>query len=1678
MKILIIGGGAREHALGHSISKNKRVTKIYFAPGNAGCEKIGSNVDIKADDIEGLLNFAKENVIDLTIVGPEDPLCLGIVDLFEANDLKIFGPSKAAAKLEGSKAYAKEFMIKHDIPTADYIKVGNFKDCILQANKLIEKYGIVVLKADTLCQGKGVFIAKSKEEAEEFSKKIFIDKIYGECEMVVEEFLDGFEMSLLCFVDNKTIKMLPTAKDHKKIFDGELGLNTGGMGTYSPNKQADVYLSEIQELALKPFLEGIKQDKLDFRGIIFIGFMIGSSGIKVLEFNTRFGDPETQSVLQRLETDLLEIIEHTVDSRLDEIDIKFNDKKVITLILASGSYPENYQKGYEIRGLERATTDIFHAGTISKDGKIVTNGGRVLSLTSSADTFEEAYRKVYENAKLVNFEQMYYRKDISPLVKRIYVEKKEAFDVEKKGLISEIKDNAKLELSNVRCLVRYDLENISDEEVVEISNTILSESPVDNIYMFEAALELQKQLKNSLVVQFHKGQFDQREQGLIDTIAVSIEKNDVLAKCSRVYSFESDAEITPEQMKKIEKILINPVDQEKGSLLEIPTTLKEEYEINHSNEFVEGFIELKENELAEFLKENELAMNLDDLKYVQAYFIGKKRNPSTTELSMIDTYWSDHCRHTTFNTILNDIQFAAPLSMLDKTIKASFDDYIKTREEIGRIKPVTFMDMATIVSRYMRIKGILEDMEVSEEINACSVKIKVRLKNPETGEMNLEDYLLMFKNETHNHPTEIEPFGGASTCIGGAIRDPLSGRSYVYQAMRVTGSADPRESIEDTLEGKLPQKKITLDAARGYSSYGNQIGLATGLVDELYHKGYKAKRMEVGAVIGAAPMENVKREIPEKGDIIVLLGGRTGRDGVGGATGSSKEHTEKSITLSSAEVQKGNAPMERKLQRLFRNEEAAKLIKKCNDFGAGGVSVAIGELADSLEIWIEKVPLKYQGLTPREIAISESQERMAVVIRKSDYERFAELCYDENLELTHVADVTDTQKLVMKYNDEIIVDLDRAFLNSSGADRYQAVSIENSRQIEFFKGYLKNHDSKNISDNLKSDMADLNIASKKNLIERFDSSIGKGSVMVPLGGKNQITPSQAMVATVPSLKGVSYTASVMAYGFNPYLSEENPFIGAYYAVAESIAKVAATGADALKTRLSFQEYFERIGEDAKKWGKPAMALLGAYKLTRELNLPPIGGKDSMSGTFKDISVPPTLISFAVTTEDVENIITPEFKGGMKLGIIETKVLEDYTLDIDAFKKNLELLRSEILKGNVKSCYAINHKGILPMLMEMSFGNDVAFEVNINDNDMYAPKYGSFIVEYEESLDMISEIGSTKDECCSNESVSKCQELECDNITRVNGQTIDMKQLKDIYLGQLDKIFVGEIAQNEEYENDIISETAPIQVIQRVKKSEKPVEKPKVVIPVFPGTNCEWDTAQAFEREGAEAEILVFNNLSIENIEKSIAKLATAIRNAQILVFPGGFSLGDEPDGSGKFIANVIRNSKISSAIEYMLSENDGLILGICNGFQALIKTGLLPYGHISKLDENSPTLTYNNNGRHIARIVETKGITLNSPWLSGLSLEDVYKVPVSHGEGRFVCNEESYKKLVENDQVAFVYGDNPNGSAYNIEGIISPCGKILGKMAHTERIDLRLYKNIPDMIEQPIIKSGVNYFRK
>lgn len=1651
MNILIVGSGAREHAIGYKIHIDNPDYKLYFAPGNAGCSMIGECVDILATEKGKIVDFAKNNKIDFVVIGPEDPLCEGLADALESERIKVFGVKQEAARLEESKAYAKEFMNQHNMPTAKYKKCTTKEEAVAYARELRTNNPskTVVLKADGLCQGKGVVIAENDTMIESYCSDIFDKKIFGETSLVVEEYLDGFEISQLCFVDNHTIVAMPTVKDHKKIYEGEKGDNTGGMGTYSPNLQGDAYYSEIEEKIMKPFMEGLKKENLDFRGVIFFGLMVTTDGVKVLEFNTRFGDPETQSIMLRLDTNLMDIFVAVSENKLNEVKPVFNDKKVITTVMASNGYPKKYEKGAVIEGLDKVDEDVtvFHAGTSYKDGKIVTNGGRVLSISTAQDDFETAYDKVYDTISKITFDGAVYRKDISPLVKRVYVAKKDNYDIESEPLKKELEESLKITIPRLKIYQRYDIQNLTDEEIRRISRTILSESPVDDIYLFDDALQLEKRLGQSIVVKYHRGQFDQREQGLIEAVAVAIEKDDVLARSEKVYFFEGD--FSESEWKQIESLLINPVDQQKGKLLGIPTTLEDQFETEINNEIYEGFIEYTESQLKEFFHEKSLAMSFEDLLCIYHYFKEEKRNPSHTELDMLDTYWSDHCRHTTFQTILEDVHFPQVKNKLDELVQQAYEDYLNTRTELNRTKPVTLMDLATIVARYMRANGSLEDLEVSEEINACSIKVKVRVGN------ELEDYLLMFKNETHNHPTEIEPFGGAATCLGGAIRDPLSGRAYVYQAMRVTGSADPKESLEETLPGKLPQRKITQGAAKGYSSYGNQIGLTTGLVDEIYHEGYKAKRMEVGAVIAAAPAENVKREEPVKGDVILLLGGKTGRDGVGGATGSSKVHTADSITTSSAEVQKGNAPTERKIQRLFRNPDAAKMIKKCNDFGAGGVSVAIGELADSLEIHLENVPLKYLGLTPREIAISESQERMAVVLDAREVDRFMNLCYQENLEVTKVAEVTDTGRLIMKYNDMVIVDLSRVFLNSAGASRRQSIKVESVQEQDFFKPELPEG---SLQEQLEQAMSDLNRCSKKTLVERFDSSIGKNTVLSPLGGEFQITPSQAMVAKIPSLKGNVSTVSIMSYGFDPYLSEKSTFLGAYYAVVESLCKIAAVGANALLSRLSFQEYFEKLGEEDTKWAKPFMALLGAYKITKELNIPPIGGKDSMSGTFHHLSVPPTLISFAVATEDIEQIISTELKGNAKLGLLVTDRTEEGVLDIDSFKRNLETLRNGIKDKNIISCNAITHKGSLPLLLEMAMGNNIGIDVSYDESLFYEKLFGSFVIEYKDEIDGVENIGIS--------SITNSDWI-------VNGEKLKKEKISYAYRNTLEKVFSPEIPTDDSVK---LSDIKPTE--KSVRKSTKPVDVPKVIIPVFPGTNCEYDSANAFEQVGAKAEIFILNNLSIEDMKKSIDELARKISESQILFIPGGFSLGDEPDGSGKFIASVIRNPKIAEAINHLLTENDGLILGICNGFQALIKTGLLPHGKICDVEETSPTLTYNNIGRHIARMVDTKVVSMTSPWLSHVDEKQIYRIPISHGEGRFICTEEMLNSLKENGQIAFAYLDNPNGSVANIEGITSPDGKILGKMAHSERVENDLYKNIPNMEKQQLFRSGVEYFLK
>ncbi|WP_277251499.1 phosphoribosylformylglycinamidine synthase [Peptoniphilus vaginalis] len=1217
-------------------------------------------------------------------------------------------------------------------------------------------------------------------------------------------------------------------------------------------------------------------------------------------------------------------------------------------------------------------------------------------------------------------------------VKRIYICKKNEFDHQSKALREEIKNSLGIETTYIKTYRRYDVD-IKDESLEKTLASVFYEAPVEEVY-YEDYKKLEASFENPIGIQYQAGQFDNREEGLIQTLALFTDEK-LRAKVTEVYDIGG---VSQADLEKIKAFLINPVDSQEVDVYK-ETELREDAKENHENQVYEGFNKLDKDRLIKFVEEKSLAMSPEDLEVLQDYFKSENRDPNETEVAIIDTYWSDHCRHTTFNTEL-DVDFNV-VTELDKEIKRVFDDYLKMREELGVKKPVTLMGLGTILSKELRKNGKLDDLEVSSEINACSVKIKAKVEVE--GKLEDRDYLLMFKNETHNHPTEIEPVGGASTCLGGAIRDPLSGRSYVYQAMRVTGAGDPFTPIEKTLKGKLPQKKIVTEAALGYSSYGNQVGVATGLVDELYHPGYVAKRMETGAVIAACPLENVKRIEPSEGDVVILLGGRTGRDGIGGATGSSKSHKVSSIETESAQVQKGNAPEERKIQRLFRNPEAAKLIKKCNDFGAGGVSVAIGELADSIEVKLDKVPLKYMGLKPREIAISESQERMAVVIDKDDVDKFMELAERENLEATLVARVTGDKRLKMYYKDELICDMSYDFVNQTGAKRFEEVEVVSEDLPKFLN-------KKDGLEDLEKYLQDLNITSKRNMIELFDSSVGASTVLQPLGGKKQNTPAQVMTALIPTDDGESRTASVMSYGFNPELSFESQFLGGYYAVVESIAKLVAAGVPLEGIRLSFQEFYEKM-DNKKAWSKPLKSLLGALKASRFFDAPPIGGKDSMSGSFEDINVPPTLISFAVNTVDVKNIISPEFKGKGKLGLIRTKRDDIGALDLDMAKENFLNLQKEIEGGNIISAAAITHKGSLPQIFEMAIDN-VGFDIKLDD--LYSPLYGSFIVEYLEDRDFIEKLGDFKED----EMI-------------VNGEKLDIEKLSKAYLTRMDKIF-------KPLDSHKLEKIDQAKAPKRRMKSKKPVDEVKVVIPAFPGTNSEYDTARAFERAGAKAEVVIFRNKDDKALQESIEELAEKISKAQILAIPGGFSLGDEPGGSGKFIANVIRSEKVKKAIETLLKVNDGLILGICNGFQALVKTGLLPYGKIKDLEEDDPTLTYNTCSRHIARVVDTVVMSNNSPWLAKLEEGKTYKVPISHGEGRFIASEEAIKEILDKEQVALCYADAPNGSVLNVEALMSEDGKILGKMGHSERFVENTFKNIVDMELEDIFTGGVEFFKK
>ncbi len=1240
-------------------------------------------------------------------------------------------------------------------------------------------------------------------------------------------------------------------------------------------------------------------------------------------------------------------------------------------------------------------------------------------------------------------------------VRRIYVEKKPGFDVEAGGLLKDIKENLLIDgLSGLKIVNRYDIQGVTDEEYRKARDIIFSEPPVDFAYDEEYPIPEGAKV---IATEFLPGQYDQRAASAAECVQLLTQKERPKVRCAKLIVLSGS--VSDSEIDKIKKYIINPVESHEAELKK-PETLDMKTEIPADIEIMDGFKEATDDELANMIKTYGFAMDLDDIKFCREYFAKEeKRNPTMTEMRMIDTYWSDHCRHTTFLTKLENIEFAS--NSATDAAKEVFGRYIKARETlyVEKKKDITLMDVATIAVKELKKGGYLTELDQSEEINACSIEADVDVDG------KIERWLIMFKNETHNHPTEIEPFGGAATCLGGAIRDPLSGRSYVYQAMRVTGSGDPNKTLAETVSGKLMQRKISKGAAHGYSSYGNQIGLATGQVTEIYDEGYVAKRMEIGAVIAAAPKENVVRERPQPTDIIILLGGRTGRDGCGGATGSSKAHTEESLETCGAEVQKGNAPEERKLQRLFRNGEVTKLIKRCNDFGAGGVSVAIGELADGLVIDLDKVPKKYEGLGGTELAISESQERMAVVVAKENVEKFINLAHTENLEATVVAEVTDKNRLTMLWRGKAICDISRDFLNTNGATKKTDALVDLKDAEIFFEG----EKASDIKSKYLAVMSDLNVASQKGLAEMFDSSIGKGTVLMPFGGKYRITPNEVMAAKVPVLHGETTTATLMSFGYNPVLSKLNPFVGAAYAVTESVAKIVAAGGDYKKIYLTFQEYFERLGNDKSRWGKPLSALLGAYLAQTSFKIGAIGGKDSMSGSFNDLDVPPTLVSFAALTINAETVISGDIKSA-ESDLYEFRAARTKAglPDFEAIKKMYDEIHTLAEKGVILSSYTVRGGGVAEAIAKMAFGNRIGVNLSGSIKDrLFAPELGSIIVEVPKGTEINAEkIGvTTKEEfICIGEVKISLEEL----------QAAWEKPLEAVYPTKTEKI------------------DAPIEKIEYKGGSplvaKESFARPRVFIPVFPGTNCEYDTMRSFRAAGAESDIFVMKNITASDITESVKEMTKRINESQIIMIPGGFSAGDEPEGSGKFIATVFRNPEIKEAVTNLLKNRDGLMLGICNGFQALIKLGLLPYGEIRDLETDSPTLTYNKIGRHVSQTVYTRICSNLSPWLSGVNVGDIHSISVSHGEGRFVANDAWVKELIDKGQVATQYVDlngepsyetiyNPNGSVYAIEGITSPCGRILGKMGHSERIGKFVAKNVYGEQDQKIFESGVKYFK-
>ncbi len=1228
------------------------------------------------------------------------------------------------------------------------------------------------------------------------------------------------------------------------------------------------------------------------------------------------------------------------------------------------------------------------------------------------------------------------------MVYRVYVEKKAGQTHEADGLLREVNDFLQIRnLESVRILNRYDVEKIDKDLFQYAVNTVFSEPQVDSVtYDVPQGTVV-------FAVEPLPGQFDQRADSAAQCIQILSQGERPIVRTAKVYVLEGD--LSDEEIQTIRHHVINPVECREANL-DMPDTLELEVTVPASVATVEGFLDMDRDGLAEIVKSLGLAMDLDDITFCQGYFKTENRNPTITEIRMIDTYWSDHCRHTTFNTTIDSVKFE------DALLQKAYEDYLATREELGRTKPVNLMDIGTLAGKYLRKNGYLDKLYESEEINACTVRMTVTVDGEE------QPWLLLFKNETHNHPTEIEPFGGAATCIGGAIRDPLASRAYVYAAMRVTGAADPLKPVNETIKGKLPQRKIVTTAAAGYSSYGNQIGLATGMVDELYHPGYAAKRMEIGAVIGAVHEDHSKPDFPAPGDKVILLGGKTGRDGCGGATGSSKSHTVESLSSCGAEVQKGNAPEERKLQRLFRNGEAAVMIKRCNDFGAGGVSVAIGELADGLEIDLNKVPKKYEGLDGTELAISESQERMAIVVAAENVERFLELAAQENLEATVVATVTEEARLKMQWNGQTICDINREFLNSNGAEKHVDVQIAAPAD---FTPEIKG----SFTENLNRVATDLNTCSKRGLSERFDATIGAGTVLMPFGGKFQQTPIQAMVHKISLEKGHTDDCSVMSWGYNPFITEKSPYHGAYLAVVESASKLIAAGASFQDVYLTFQEYFLRVGKDAKRWGQPTAALLGAFKAQMDLKIAAIGGKDSMSGTFEDIDVPPTLVSFAVTTDKISNIISNEFKkAGSKVVCLRPEYDGNGLPKADSLLAVFDRVTKLMRDGNVLSCYTPGMGGIGEAVMKMCYGNGLGFTFadNLDVKGIFGYSYGAFLLETTEDVEGSVTVGTVTD---------------AGKIT-FGDEAVSLAELQKAYEDKLESVYTCNIPDaNTPIET--VSSPEKVRVAPAIK-----VAKPKVLIPVFPGTNCEYDSARAVADAGAEPEIFVVKNMSSDAISRSVETFAQKIKDSQIIFIPGGFSGGDEPDGSGKFITAFFRNGAIKEEVTRLLEQRDGLMCGICNGFQALIKLGLVPYGKIIDTDENCPTLTFNTIGRHQSRIVRTRVASNNSPWLANTKVGDIYNVAISHGEGRFLASEELARQLIANGQVATQYVDmdgnatadvrfNPNGSIFAIEGITSPDGRVFGKMGHSERIGAGLYKNVPGNYDIGMFKSAVEYFK-